>query len=186
MNEWCFWALLFLSERDRWPVLEESAGSYGLSLEEYETRELMTFVERATQEVRRRALSLPAMRIRITRSFRIFVGSKELKIRPMAKTVLLLFLRHPEGIPLKCIGNYRTELAYFYGRLCRSSERLEIDRRVRRMEDIFNNELNVNIARVNAALAALVESSLQKQYRIEGKAGQSKRIPLDRSCVIWE
>ena len=197
MNEWSIWALLFLLAREEWAVLEEPAAAYGLSLEEYETQELVAFVERATQEVRRRsragcpaarAVSLPSafQTIRITRTLRIFVGPKELKIRPMAKTVLLLFLRHPEGIPLKLIGNYRAELAYYYGKVSRTSERADIDRRVRRMEDIFNNELNVNIARVNAALTALVDAPLQEQYRIGGGAGQSKAISLDRSKVVWE
>jgi hypothetical protein len=52
--------------------------------------------------------------------------------------------------------------------------------------DIFSNELNVNIARVNAALSALVAPEEKQLYRVSGRAGSLKAIPLDRTLVIWE
>ena len=52
------------------------------------------------------------------------------------------------------------------------------------MLDLFNNEINVNIARVNRAVAALVDDA--SYYRIDGAAGHPKRIRLDRKRVIWE
>ena len=106
------------------------------------------------------------------------------KLRPMAKTVLLLFLQHPEGIPLKCIGDHREELAVYYRRCSRSLDPAAIDRSISRILDIFSNDLNVNIARVNAAVDMLAgKASL---YRIQGAPGHAKTILLDRSLVVWE
>ena len=102
----------------------------------------------------------------------------------MAKTVLLLFLKHPEGIPLKHISDYQEELTSYYRRVSRSSTREEIDRRVVKMMDLFNNELNVNIARVNRAVANLVDEA--SSYLITGDAGYPKSIPPNRKWVIWE
>ena len=187
MNEWCVWALLFLQLRDALGAVEELPARYGTDWEEYETKELVSFVEQATREVHRRSTSAPALApVRVTRALRIYIGAREVKIRPMAKTVLLLFLHHPEGIPLKCIGDYRKELARYYGLVARSSDKALIERRIQRIEDLLNNELNVHIARVNAALSALVEAPLRSLYRIDGGAGQSKSIPLASSGIIWE
>jgi len=44
----------------------------------------------------------------------------------------------------------------------------------------------VNISRVNAALDALVAPEKQQLYRVNGRAGKPKSIPLDRTLVIWE
>ena len=102
----------------------------------------------------------------------------------MAKTVLLLFLRHPEGIPLKRIADYREELSAYYRKLSRSLEPGAIDRSIERILDCFSNDLNVNISRVNAAVRTLVADA--SAYQIAGAHGASKRIPLDRTLVLWE
>ena len=141
--------------------LEEPQGVYGARFEETETEELLCFIKRAVQEVERRGilLSPPIETIRVTKTLRVFVGRNELKIRPMAKTILLLFLKHPEGIALKQIASYESELAILYRRVSRSSSPAEIEYRVKRILDLFNNDLNVNIARVNRAVAALVDNA---------------------------
>ena len=182
MNESIFAVFYLLAGR-----FEEPATPYGRHWEEQETEELLTFVRLAKQEVERRGIHPPpppVESIRITRTLRVFIGKKELKVRPMAKTVLILFLRHPEGIPLKQISDYREELAAYYRRISRSSNPATIEERIARMMDLFNNDLNVNIARVNKAVAMLVDQA--ENYRIEGRAGQPKRIRLNRNWVVWE
>lgn len=173
--------------------LEEPGVLYGIKWEEQETRELVSFIRQASEELQRRGRKAdawgpmygpPPDRVRITRGLRVYIGTQELKVRPMAKTVLLLFLRHPEGIPLKCIADYRQELTRIYGRVCRSQEPAAIERSIGRILDIFSNDLNVNIARVNAAVKELVNNPVP--YRIEGAPGQPKTILLDRSLVVWE
>lgn len=175
-------AVYFLSRKS----LEEPFHAYGIRWEERETEELISFVKAAAREMRRRGISLaaPSQNVRITQTFRVFIGNKELKIRPMAKSVLILFLRHPEGIALKSIADHEKELNWIYRRVSRSSSPEEIASRVSRILDLFNNDLNVNIARVNHALATLVDDT--DLYRITGDAGKPKRIPLDRKWVIWE
>ena len=166
--------------------LEEPSVPYGIDWEEKESAELLQMVQMGMKEIRRRGLHLsgPSSEVRITRAYRVFIGRKEVKLRPMAKSVLLLFLRHPEGIPLKDLADYQSELTAFYRRVSRSSDPGEMEARIARMLDLFNNEINVNIARVNRAVAALVDDA--SYYRIDGAAGHPKRIRLDRKRVIWE
>lgn len=167
-------------------VLEEPQAPYNLNWEEHQTQELLSFVRQAMQEVERRGLQPlpPPAPVRVTGTLRVFIGPRELKIRPMSKTVLLLFLKHPEGIALKQIAAYRGELAAYYRRLSRSSDPEAIERSVDRILDLFNNELNVSIARVNRAVANLVDEA--SSYQIEGEAGLPKSIRLDRKWVNWE
>lgn len=175
--------------------LEEPGVLYGISWEEQDIWELVSFIRQASRELRRRKASSVAdmpgrymspspVSVRITRGYRVYIGPEELKVRPMAKTVLLLFLRHPEGIPLKCIVDYREELTAIYRKVSRSLEPAAIERSIGRILDIFSNDLNVNIARVNAAVETLVNDPVP--YRIEGAPGQVKTILLDRSLVVWE
>lgn len=173
-------ALFFLSYQGS-QTLEEAYGTYG-DKEEGEARDLLSFVRQA-----RDGYNAPSPGVvRITSTLRIYIGPQELKIRPMAKTVLLLFLRHPEGILLKHISDYRAEMKSLYSRCMRSPDPEDADRRIQRLLDIFSNELNVNISRVNAALDALVAPEKQQLYRVNGRAGKPKSIPLDRTLVIWE
>ena len=150
--------------------------------EEQEARDLLGFVRAGAGSCR---VPAPAL-VRITSTLRIYIGSEELKIRPMAKAILLLFLRHPEGILLKRISDYRAELTADYRRVMRSLEPEDAERRVLRVLDVFSNELNVNIARVNAALSELVSAPQEELYKVNGRAGRLKYIPLDRTLVIWE
>ena len=175
-------------------TLESPEMFYGRSLEEQETAELAAFVEMASRELHRRGCeqerralvrkTVGAAQIRITKSMRIYVGAQEVRVRPMAKCVLLLFLKHPEGIVLKCISDYSKELAYYYRKVSRSDSPAEIESRVKRLMDICTNNLNINISRANAAMAGLVDEP--DLYTIKGTAGRPKTIRLSRSLVVWE
>ena len=180
MTNYALLVLFFLSHQGS-TTLEEGGESYGTA-EESEARDLLGFIRQASG---RYAAPSPGL-VRITSTLRIFIGTEELKIRPMAKTVLLLFLRHPEGILLKHISDYRAEMKGYYSRCMRSHDPEDADRRIRKLLDIFSNELNVNISRVNAALSALVSPEETQLYRVSGKAGTPKTILLDRTLVIWE
>ena len=160
-------ALLFL-QLEGGEELEQVPQEYG-DPQEWETKELLCFVKKAREELRRRDLP-PTGSVRITRQ----------------KRILLLFLRHPEGIFLKDIYNYREELYGYYRHVSKSSDPEAISRSVQRLLDICNNELNINISRVNSAINAILDSQEADAYRIRGRAGQRKSIPLPEESVIWE
>lgn len=173
-------------------LLEERGALYGVNWEEQQTRDLVAFVRRAQEELRKRTPSpppavtapIPCLPVRITPALRIYIGEQELKLRPMAKTVLLLFLKHPEGIAHKEIADHEEEISALYRRVSRFQEPEAIARCVRRIVDLFENDFSVNVSRVNAAVDALLDDPLP--YRIGGLPGQPKSILLDRSLVTWE
>lgn len=186
LSIYSLWFLLWAQETCSKPgLLEEREADYGAERELEEAGQLVTFVRLATKADASCPLKASgALNIRITRTLRIYIGNMELRIRPMAKSILLLFLRHPDGIVLKEISNYEQELASLYGRVSRSWDKALIQSRVARIMDVFNNELNVNISRVNSALSAMTVSEAAPQIR--GKAGSAKAIFLQQNTIIWE
>lgn len=187
------WVLGLYSE----PVLEEPGDDYAGLLESSESEELISFVRLAVQELRRRRVAedrisqsvrreIAAHRIRVSRDLRVYVDSRELNMRPMAKSVFLLFLKHPEGIVLKDLWDYREELSGLYSRVSRSDDKGVIGKRIENLLDLCSNELNVNISRVNAAISAMVDDWERDSYTIAGRPGTPKTIPLDREFVVWE
>ena len=179
------------------PAFCEPAGEYSALLERSESEELIAFVRMAVEELRRRDITediiartisrdLRARRIRVTREMRIYLEDSELQMRPMAKSVFLLFLRHPEGITLKNMWDYRDELLSLYSRVARSDDKALIEKRLENLLEVCNNQLNVNISRMNSALATLLDRAQLSGYTISGPPGRPKTIPLDRALVDWE
>lgn len=177
----CQLALYFFYHLAQNVGLEIPPAEYSRTQEEVEAAELAQFVESAS------ALPvtphLPSSVIRISRDLQIYIGNQELKLRPMSKAILLLFLLHPEGIELKRIADYEPELTRYYSRLSRSDDKGQISRSIGRVLDVFSNELNVNLSRVNSAISALEKDS---RYLVKGQHRKPKTIPLNRSLVIWE
>ena len=161
--------------------LEAPPAEYSGVAEETEAAELAQFVSQASAQ----NLTPPPPRaiIRINRGMRIYIGQQELKLRPMSKAILLLFLMHPEGIALKDIGNYKDELTRWYSRVAKADDPAKVAHSISRVLDVFSNELNVNLSRVNAALSALKNDG---RYHFEGGAGEPKSLKMERTLVIWE
>jgi len=181
MTHNCQLILFYFLQTGALGALEAPLQEYGTVAEETEAAELAHFVRNASSQGL--APPPPPGIIRIDRALRIYVGGQELRLRPMSKAILILFLLHPEGIELKRIGDYQEELTRYYSRLSKSDNPEQIKKCIGRITDVFSNELNVNISRVNAALASLENQPL---YQVSGRAGEPKKIPRNNSIVIWE
>ncbi|MBR1888219.1 MAG: hypothetical protein IJ813_07100 [Bacteroidales bacterium] len=173
--------LLYYFLHNAGTILEEPEKEYPGLADETEAAELSGFVKEASAG----GLVPPPPHevIRITRGYRIYYGGNELKLRPMSKAVMLLFLRHPEGIALKDIGDHREELTRLYSGVARTDNPVRIAKSIGRVLDIFSNELNVNLSRVNAALSALENEG---RYHMKGRAGEPRALKFSRVIVIWE
>ena len=187
----CGWlALYYLSEVAGGAQVEEPVQPYGLAWEEYQAQELAAFVRLASEELQKREMAPAALpegpEVRISPTLRVYIGPDELQLRPLSKAILLLFLKHPEGIPIKDIPDYEEELAGYYRRVSRSDDTALIEQRIRRIINVFEGDITVQISRVNAAIARLVDGPEQGFYKISGRPGTPKRIPLNRSRVVWE
>ena len=171
-------------------ILEDAATDYGGGLDTMDAAQLLSLIQRAKKLLggRLQEASSEAPALVITRDYRIFMGNRrgpEIRMRPMAKAVFLLFLRHPEGIAFGQIGQYRSELEGYYRRLSRSGTNEEIGRSLDRVLDAASREVGVAASRAAEALAGMLDEEYLPSYVIAGERGGPKRISLDRRLVVW-
>lgn len=128
-------------------------------------------------------------RIRVTKDYRILLPDRfdtEIRLRPLVKTVFLLFLRHPEGIRFGDLRDYRSELLDLYRGITRRAGGPEIEESIDRLIDPRDNSIHEKAANLAAALSKYFPPERMHAYTLTGKAGAPKRIRLDRSRVEWE
>ena len=128
-------------------------------------------------------------RILVTKDYRILLPDRfgmEIRLRPLVKTVFLLFLRHPEGIRFGNLRDYRQELMDLYQGITRRGDLRQIAESVDRLVDPKDNSIHEKAANLSAALSRYFKPQELPAYVLTGKAGAPKRIRLDRSRVEWE
>lgn len=128
-------------------------------------------------------------RIRVTKDYRILLPDRfdtEIRLRPLVKTVFLLFLRHPEGIRFGDLPAYRNELMDLYLGITRRPSGPETEASIDRLIDPRDNSIHEKAANLAAALSKYFPPERMHAYTLTGKAGAPKRIRLDRSRVEWE
>ena len=128
-------------------------------------------------------------RLLVTKDFRILLPDRfdtEIRLRPLVKTVFLLFLRHPEGIRYGDLPDYRDEMTDLYKGITRRSDPAQLQESIDRLVDPKDNSIHEKAAKLAAALARYFRPQELPAYTLTGKAGAPKRIRLDRSLVEWE
>ena len=128
-------------------------------------------------------------RIRVTKDYRILLPDRfdtEIQMRPLVKTVFLLFLRHPEGIRFGDLPAYRGEMLDMYRGITRRAGGPEIEASIDLLVDPRDNSIHEKAANLAAALSRYFRPQELHAYILTGKAGAPKRIRLDRALVAWE
>ena len=128
-------------------------------------------------------------RIRVTKDYRILLPDRfdtEIRLRPLVKTVFLLFLRHPEGIRFGDLQAYRGEMLDLYRGITRRAGGPELEQSIDRLVDPRDNSIHEKAANLSATLSRYFRPQELHAYALTGKAGAPKRIRLDRTLVEWE
>lgn len=110
---------------------------------------------------------------------------KEVHFTPQVKALYVLFLKHPEGIIMKHIGDYKQEYKSLYMHFTNRSEDDWLSSFVDKLLDVCNrNALDVKKSQCNDALHRIIEEDeLFQYYEIEAKRGRPHRIRLNRELV---
>lgn len=164
-------------------------------------REKMQYVRLLLSELRQLGVSenaledllrpeRPISRIYITHDYRIFLPEfhdVEVQLRPLAKSVFILFLRHPEGIVLKEMGNHFLELMQIYSAILGPKFReAEAKISIRRICNPLDNSINEKISRIHEALRKILDETIAMQYFIQGKRSGVRQILLPQVLINWE
>ena len=125
----------------------------------------------------------------VTEDYKIMLATEkpvEVEMEPLVKAVYLLFLSHPEGIVLKCLPDYRTELTNIYLLLRPAGMTGRVEKSIMDVTNPTLNSINEKCAKIKKAFLGLMGSSVAEQYYIKGTRGEAKKIALPRDLVVWE
>lgn len=152
-----------------------------------ELRELGVDERALTDLVRRER---PISRLYITSEYRIFLpefDNVEVQLSPLPKSVFILFLRHPEGIVLKEIGDYFLELMRIYKNIMgRKFNEMYAKERLLRICDPLNNSLNEKICRIHEGFRNILDETIAAHYFIKGKRSEARQILIPQALINWE
>ena len=127
-------------------------------------------------------------RLHITRNGNVILEDydMEIKMDVLEKCLFFLFLRHPEGIRLKEISDYKKELLDYYMSLSGRDDKSAMEETIARLVEFGNNSVNVLLSRIKTHFSSAIKDSIAENYYVRGKKGDTKSITLDRSLVIWD
>lgn len=134
-------------------------------------------------------------RMQITRNGKILLTDfldnesnqpKEVKMDSLTKMLYFFFLKHPEGVRIKEVGDYMAELMHLYMGITGRDDKEAIRASILGHVDPFGNSINVSMSRIKAAFKNQMDESVARFYWVEGKGGEPYRVALDRDYVLWE
>jgi hypothetical protein len=110
---------------------------------------------------------------------------KEVELSHLTKAIYFLFLKHPEGINLKELGNYKKEMLTIYNSV---SNQLDYDKMAKSIDDVINLEtkaIYTHLSRIKSAFYKIMDASFAKYYIVSG-SGEDERIVLfNTKDIIW-
>ena len=191
-NDWIdarvLWALLVAVDKD---CLGEPVVDYGGLLDGLEAAELLALIEKAQERLKEIECIEAAepVDLFIDKRFVIRMGGTDgsiLALRPLVKTLFILFLKHPEGIILKQRDCYREELEKIYSTINPNIDRDDVKARIARLVDLQDNSFSEKASVLNARLEELLPAGIASDYQIQGFNGCPRKIRLNPLLVHWE
>lgn len=132
-------------------------------------------------------------RLVVTKQFKIILpdyNNMEIRMTPKEKALYLLFLRHPEGIPLKLLPDYKRELGMLYRKVAKRDLKQVIEDTIDNMVDVLKGDADVQRSRIKNTINKAFEKQFcqdySKYYTINGIKGECMKIDLPQDKIVWE
>ena len=183
------WQLLFPGVPGK---LSEPPVDYGDLLDGMEAAELMALMTKVQERLKNLGCGLESLpepvELFIDKNYSIRMGGPDgpiLQLRPLVKTLFILFLRHPEGILLKRRDSFRAELEEIYSTINPNTFKEDVKARVARLVDLEDNSFSEKTSVLNARLEELLPKGIVDDYQIQGRNGCPRKIRLNPLLVHW-
>lgn len=127
-------------------------------------------------------------RVEINAQYQIFLPyfKKEVVLSHLTKSVYLLFLKHPQGIKLNELGNYKKELVSIYFSV---SNQLDYDKMIKSVDDVINLEtkaIYTHLSRIKSAFYKIMDASYAKNYIVSGNGTEKRRVLFNTNAIDWK
>jgi len=113
-------------------------------------------------------------------------NSPVVKMDDVTKALYFFFLKHTEGAVLKELDQFRREILEIYMSISGREDLQGINETIDRLIAPYSDGRNSSMSRIRKAFKDIVGDRAAKFYYIDGKAGGTYTIHLDRDLVLWE
>lgn len=110
-------------------------------------------------------------------------GNRVVVMPPLARSLYVLFLYHPEGLDVKSISDYAVELECIYRMVSKRNNPTVIRRVVEEITIPFNNTIYKNISIIRAAFYGCLPADVAQNYIPLRRFAGDKRLTLNCSFV---
>ena len=144
---------------------------------------LKDLLDKQTEKIDFKSIS----KIKIDKQNKILLPyfKKEVELSHLTKSVYFLFLKHPEGIALKELGNYRKELLAIYTSV---SNQLDYDKMSKSIDDVVNLEtkaIYTHLSRIKSAFYKIMDASHANNYVISGNGEENRKVLFNTNAIDW-
>lgn len=129
--------------------------------------------------------SISKMEIDYQNKIQLPYFKKEVELSHLTKSIYFLFLKHPEGINLKELGNYKKELLTIYNSV---SNQLDYDKMAKSIDDVINLEtkaIYTHLSRIKSAYYKIMDASFAKYYIVSGSGVEDRKGLFETKDIIW-
>lgn len=129
--------------------------------------------------------SISKMEIDYQNKIQLPYFKREVELSHLTKSIYFLFLKHPEGINLKELGNYKKELLTIYNSV---SNQLDYDKMSKSIDDVVNLEtkaIYTHLSRIKSAFYKIMDASFAKYYIISGSGEEERKVLFNTTSIIW-
>jgi len=174
-----------VSEQDRLRALAEKIKA---EIDELQRQNGINILTEILSEEHKALIKQPVVisHMTIDSKFRIWLDDYnhlEIKIPTLCKAVYFLFLKHPEGIYLKDMWDYRYELKEIYMTISLRTNLDQMEQSIYDLVDPTSDSLQQKLSKISAAFRADLAADYAKLYTINGKRGEAYSIDLDPSDI---
>ncbi len=123
--------------------------------------------------------------LELTTDFKILIpayGNLEIRMKPLEKTLYILFMNHPEGIMLSDLIDHKQELYAIYQNISSHGSLLEMRHSIDDLCNYTSNSTSEKLSKIKGHFERALGKELAKHYYVQGARGERKGIAFN--CII--
>ena len=106
-----------------------------------------------------------------------------IKLEPLPKALYILFLQHPEGIVLKDIQDYESELKNIYSAVSGRKNPTVVNRMLKALTDPCSNPLHKNLSIIRKCFLSKLRFDIASNYIPTHGRTKAHNIPIDSKLI---